>query len=136
MRLLPPLLLLLVVSLACSSPGRPRRGKETPAPAAPVAPAPAPASPDSELPPNVLVIVADDLGVDKVRAYGVHPQAPPTPNIDALAAKGVLFRNAYTYSICSPSRAALLTGRYGRRHGLGGIVELDEGTWEVPLDEV
>jgi len=62
--------------------------------------------------PNILLVIADDLGVDKVGAYGEHPQAPPTPNIDALAQRGVLFRNAWSSPVCSPTRANLLTGRY------------------------
>jgi arylsulfatase A-like enzyme len=48
----------------------------------------------------------------------------------------VLFRNAYTYPTCSASRAAFLTGRYGRRNGMGGIVDLDDSDWELPLKEV
>lgn len=82
------------------------------------------------------MIVADDLGTDKVGVYGEHPGHPPTPNIDAFAADGLLFRNAYSYPTCSASRAALLTGRYGRRNGMGGVVEGEETTWELPLAEV
>lgn len=86
--------------------------------------------------PNLLVIVADDLGTDLVGFQGEAAHPPPTPNLDALAGQGVWFRHAYTYPTCSASRAAFLTGRYGRRNGMGGIVELDATTWELPLAEV
>jgi arylsulfatase A-like enzyme len=95
-------------------------------------PAPAVAAP----PPSFLVIVVDDVGVDKVGAYAEHPHPAKTPRIDALAARGVLFRNAYTSPVCSSSRANLLTGRHGRRNGMGGIVGMPGETWELPLSEV
>jgi len=68
---------------------------------------------------NVLIVVADDLGVDHVAAYGEGTTVPATPNIDALAARGVLFRNAWAYSTCSPTRACVNTGRYAFRTGVG-----------------
>lgn len=71
---------------------------------------------------NILIIIADDLGVDKVAAYHEHPDPPPTPNIDALASRGVLFRNAYANPVCSPTRATILTGRYGYRYGVGRAI--------------
>ena len=53
----------------------------------------------AEAPPpaagNLLLLIADDLGTDKLSAYAEHPDPPATPTLDALAAKGVLFRNAY-----------------------------------------
>ena len=65
---------------------------------------------------NVLFIAVDDLN-DWVGAFGGHPQAQ-TPNIDALAARGIAFHNAYTASpVCQPSRTALFTGR--RPHETG-----------------
>jgi len=70
-------------------------------------------------PDNVLVIVADDLGVDYVRAYGEGTNPPPTPNIDALASRGVLFRNVWANPSCSPTRACILTGRYPFRTLVG-----------------
>jgi len=85
---------------------------------------------------NVLILFLDDVGVDKVGAYGVHPDAPPTPNIDGLADGGVLFRAGYANPSCSPSRASLLTGRYGRRTGLGGVTELYSSSYSLPHDEV
>jgi arylsulfatase A-like enzyme len=54
---------------------------------------------------NVLVIVMDDVGCDAVSTYGQHPDAPPTPALDALAKDGVLFRRAYAHPLCSPTRA-------------------------------
>jgi arylsulfatase B len=85
--------------------------------------------------PNVLVILADDIGTDNIRVYGEADDAPRTPNIDALAAQGVRFRNAYANPVCSPTRAALLTGRYARRTGLGAIVGWTDTT-ELALEEV
>ncbi len=74
------------------------------------------------LPRNVLLIVADDVGLDNVGAYGLNPEAARTPNIDELAERGVLFRNAYANPVCSPSRATILTGRYAWRTGLGSAL--------------
>ena len=66
--------------------------------------------------PNVILIVADDLGKYEVSAYGAEDIQ--TPHIDQLANEGVLFDNAYvTAPICSPSRAAILTGKYPQRYG-------------------
>lgn len=76
---------------------------------------------------NVLVIVADDLGVDRVGCYAEHPNPGRTPNIDRLAARGVLFRNAWSSPLCSPTRAGLLTGRHAFRTGIGDIIDYGSG---------
>jgi arylsulfatase A-like enzyme len=87
--------------------------------------------------PNVLVIIADDMGVDRVAAYGEHPDPGNTPTLDKLAERGLLFRNVWANPVCSTSRATLLTGRYAFRTGVGhGVVpvldhELDPGTPSV-----
>ncbi len=66
--------------------------------------------------PNIVIIMADDLGKAEVSAYG--QDRVPTPHIDAIARQGVLFNEAYiTSPICSPSRAGLITGRYQQRFG-------------------
>jgi arylsulfatase A-like enzyme len=67
--------------------------------------------------PNVLFILLDDLRWDTV-GYAGHPTLK-TPNIDRIATEGVNFRNAFsTTSLCSPSRASLLSGLYAHRHGV------------------
>ncbi len=69
--------------------------------------------------PNVILIVADDLGYGDIGAYG-NPSIQ-TPNIDALAADGIRFTSFYACSaICGPSRAGMLTGRYPFRSGIIG----------------
>lgn len=85
---------------------------------------------------NVLLLILDDLGLEKVGAYGEDPRPAATPNIDALAARGVRFRNAYAPTACSPSRAAMLTGRYPRRYGLGMPLDSEAERYELPLSEV
>ncbi|WP_017257326.1 sulfatase [Pedobacter arcticus] len=66
--------------------------------------------------PNVIIILTDDAGYADFGAYG--GTEIPTPNIDSLLASGVKFTNAYvTASVCAPSRAGLLTGRYQQRFG-------------------
>ncbi len=138
-RLRPDLSLLLALCACGSDPadviGREPAGSPTPAnveTALPDTDAPAPTGG----PPNILVVLADDIGVDKIGAYGEHPVPVPTPSIDALAASGVLFRNAWAYPSCSPTRAALLTGRYGRRTGVGNVVDAYDGGYELPAREV
>ncbi|MBM3989763.1 MAG: hypothetical protein FJ298_02020 [Planctomycetes bacterium] len=74
-------------------------------------------------PANVMVVVLDDVGVDMLGSYGVHPSFPPTPNIDALIADGVLFERCYTSPSCSPTRAAVLTGRKSFRTGIGQSID-------------
>ncbi len=67
--------------------------------------------------PNVVIFYADDMGIGDVGCYGCRDIR--TPRIDALAAEGVRFSNYYSAApICSPSRAALLTGRYPARAGV------------------
>jgi arylsulfatase A len=65
--------------------------------------------------PNLVVILADDLGAGELGCYG-HP-THRTPNLDRLADEGMRFRTCYATPICSPSRVLLLTGRYGFRTG-------------------
>jgi arylsulfatase B len=70
----------------------------------------------SEPRPNIVLIVADDLGYGELGCYGGHDV--PTPHIDSLAKDGVRFTSAYvTAPFCAASRAALLTGRYQTRFG-------------------
>src|SRR5690349_10601393 len=64
--------------------------------------------------PNVVLILADDLGVNDLHCYGREDHA--TPNLDRLASEGARFTSAYcSLSICSASRAGLLTGRWPAR---------------------
>ncbi len=78
------------------------------------------AAPASRAPrPNIVFIIADDLGYGEPGCYGGHEI--PTPNIDRIAAEGVRFTQGYvTASVCAPSRAALYTGRYQTRFGFEG----------------
>ena len=78
-------------------------------------------------PPNFVVILADDLGYGEVGARHVGDVA--TPNIDAIARAGVTFTDGYvTASLCVPSRAGLLTGRYQQEFGIYG----NPGKWPYP----
>lgn len=91
--------------------------------------APAPAASSR----NVLLVVADDLGADGLAFSNTNAAAslPPTPTLDALAARGVVFRQAYANPTCSPTRAALLTGRYGFRTGVTEVLDTPgvNGVW-------
>ena len=65
--------------------------------------------------PNIIFILADDLGIGNISCYGADNYK--TPNIDKLAREGVRFTHAYTAPLCGPSRALILTGRYAFRTG-------------------
>ena len=77
-------------------------------------------APAADAPPNVVLIYCDDLGYGDVGCYG---SPIPTPNIDRLAAEGMRFTHFYSGNpVCSPSRAALLTGRYPVRAGVPQVL--------------
>jgi arylsulfatase A-like enzyme len=69
-------------------------------------------------PPNILLVIADDLGLDASNQYAVAAEKPFTPNLDQLANEGLVFDNAWSNPTCSPTRAGILTGKYGDRTGV------------------
>jgi arylsulfatase len=68
--------------------------------------------------PNILLILADDLGYSDLGCYGGEIQ---TPNLDALARNGLRFTQFYNCARCCPSRACLLTGLYPHQAGVGDM---------------
>jgi arylsulfatase A-like enzyme len=88
--------------------------------------------PSFDMPPNVVVILADDLGNADI---GYHGSDIKTPNIDALANEGVRLESFYGMPVCTPARAALMTGRYPIRYGLQTLVIFPSHTYGLPTDE-
>ncbi len=84
----------------------------------PAAPTPPPGA------PNVLVIMTDDVGFASSSTFG---GGVPTPNLDRIAANGLVYNNFHTTSICSPTRASLLTGRNHHAVGFGTVADLARG---------
>ena len=82
--------------------------------------------------PNIVYIVADDLGWKDV---GYHGSDIKTPNIDKLAEDGARLEQFYAQPMCTPTRAALMTGRYPFRYGLQTLVIPSAHTWGLPTDE-
>src|SRR5207237_5973221 len=82
--------------------------------------------------PNIVYIVADDLGW---KDAGFHGSDIKTPNIDKLAATGARLEQFYVQPMCTPTRAALLTGRYPIRYGLQTFVIPSSGTYGLATDE-
>jgi arylsulfatase len=72
----------------------------------------------SDTRPNIIVILVDDMGWSDIGSYGGEI---PTPNLDALAARGVRFTQFYSTPRCSPTRASLLTGLYPHQAGMGHL---------------
>jgi len=70
--------------------------------------------------PNVILIMAEDMGYSDIGCYGGEIQ---TPNIDKLAANGLRFKQFYNTARCCPTRASMLTGLYPHQTGIGGMVD-------------
>lgn len=86
--------------------------------------------------PNILLIMADDMGAGELGCYGHKTQR--TPNLDKLAETGTAFRTAYACPICHPTRFLIMTGQYGCHNGvyqfpgrLGGPPVADEGVDDI-----
>ena len=90
--------------------------------------------------PNILLIIADDMGIDASPNYDIGDTKPNMPNLEALASIGITFDNAWSYPMCSPTRASILTGRYGYRTGVlnaedASTIPANEKTIQRFLDE-
>jgi len=77
-------------------------------------------------PPNIVIIMADDLGWNDV---GYHGSEIQTPNIDKLASGAVVLDRFYTHPTCSPTRASLMTGRSTKRTRLSNCVGWQMASW-------
>jgi arylsulfatase A-like enzyme len=82
--------------------------------------------------PNIVFIMADDLGNADLGYRGGEIK---TPNIDKLATTGVRCESFYGMPVCTPARAALMTGRYPIRHGLQTLVIFPSHGYGLPTDE-
>ncbi len=82
-------------------------------------------NPEAQNRPNILLILADDMGYSDIGCYGGEIQ---TPNIDRLAKEGIRYRQFYNMARCCPTRASLLTGLYPHQAGMGWMAAADLGT--------
>ncbi len=85
------------------------------------------ASEGDKKPPNIILIMADDLGAECLESYG--GESYNTPNLNELAEQGIQFTNAFATPLCTPSRVQLMTGQYPFRNGWTG------GIWTFPKEE-
>lgn len=76
--------------------------------------------------PNIVLILADDMGYSDASRFGSEIE---TPHIDAIADRGVIFKQFYNAGRCCPTRASLLTGQYAHNTGLGFMTGFDQGTY-------
>lgn len=74
---------------------------------------------DAERKPNILLLIGDDMGTETLSCYGRSENPANTPTLDDLCGQGVRFDNFWSQPVCSPTRATMLTGRYGFRTGVG-----------------
>ena len=82
--------------------------------------------------PNIVIILADDLGFADV---GYNGGSAATPNIDRLASEGVKLQRFYVSPLCSPTRAGLMTGRWPIRYGMAEAVITPWRKWGLPTTE-
>src|SRR5579871_3003080 len=83
-------------------------------------------------PPNVLLIVVDDLGYADLGCYG--GKEIRSPNLDRLAKQGVRLTDFYASPVCSPTRASLISGRYPQRFGFDWVTRYTEKDRGLPAD--
>ncbi len=89
-----------------------------------------------EATPNVLLLIADDFGIESSVCYSDSPS--PSPRLEALCDEAVVFDNVWSSPICSPTRAGMLTGRHSFRTGIGeqltgsNNIQIASGEWTIP----
>src|SRR5262249_39381006 len=99
----------------------------------------APAAAQQPQKPNIILIVSDDFGYGDAGAYGGgENRGMPTPNIDRMAAEGMMFMSFYAQPSCTPGRAAMQTGRIPNRSGMTTVTfqgqpgGLPPAAWTLP----
>jgi len=86
--------------------------------------------------PNILLIIADDVGKDPMNGYSEGNRKASTPVLDELRTNGLEFSNFWSNPVCSPTRSTILTGKYGYHTGVltaGGIIDPNENTLQSAL---
>ncbi len=91
-------------------------------------------------PPNILLIIADDMGLDATPGYEVGIIKPHMPNLLELQASGITYDNVWSSPMCAPTRATIITGKYGIHNGVlntsnAGTLPVSEKTIQAYLDE-
>ncbi|CAL2078834.1 sulfatase-like hydrolase/transferase [Tenacibaculum sp. 190524A02b] len=87
--------------------------------------------------PNILLIISDDMGVDATPGYTIGNTKPNMPNLQSMIANGVRFTNMWSTPTCTPTRASILTGKYGSRTGVmrvGDVLSTSETSLQSYLD--
>ena len=74
-----------------------------------------PSDPVNTTKPNILLIIADDMGLDATPGFSIDTSKPNMPHLETLMNSGVRFENVWSSPVCTPTRATILTGRYGLR---------------------
>jgi arylsulfatase B len=93
---------------------------------------------EEQVAPNILLVIADDLGLDASNQYDVSQQRPSTPELDSIAANGLVFDNAWSNPTCSPTRAGILTGKHGVHTGVlepGDVLSTDETSLQSYIEQ-
>ena len=87
--------------------------------------------------PNILLIIADDMGLDATPNFSEGTIKPNMPNLQALVNTGITFKNVWSYPVCSPTRASILTGKYGSKTGVlevGNTISTTETSIQAFID--
>ena len=92
------------------------------------------------LSPNILLVIADDMGVDATPSYGLGTIQPQMPNLKHLQANGITYDNVWSAPMCAPTRATIITGKYGINSGVlntsnAGTLAKTEITIQAYLDQ-
>jgi arylsulfatase A-like enzyme len=88
--------------------------------------------------PNILLIIADDMGLDATPNYSEGTMKPNMRNLQALMNTGITFENLWSYPVCSPTRASILTGKYGSKTGVlaaGDFIDTTETSLQKYIDD-
>ncbi|MFT6002331.1 MAG: arylsulfatase A-like enzyme, partial [Flavobacteriales bacterium] len=87
--------------------------------------------------PNILLIIADDMGLDATPGYNVGTIKPNVPNIQNMINQGVRYNNFWSYPVCTPTRSSMLTGKYGFRTNVlkvGDVLSTSETSLQSHID--